>query len=420
MNRIRLIFASVLTLCVMVLIISIKDRANARSSTPTDTLDTSVAEALLPEPEPEPVLLSIDHKIKKGQTLGTILQSYKISNTSGIVTAAEAYFDLTKIQAGKTLTFTKFENEVDYLSLSYAIDQDRKLVVELGETPTARLDEAVFVKSLVTIQIHVTRTLWQDATEEGLRPGDIARLANIFQWEVDFARELQHGARFMLVADQHVREDGGSKKLGDIHAVKLENAGKTHTAIHYVQKNGEEGWFSAEGAASKRPFLRSPLKFSRVTSRFNRKRYHPVLKKTRPHLGVDYGASRGTPIRTIGAGVVKFAGRKGGYGNFITIDHSGPYVTQYAHLHKIKVRKGQRVKQGQIIGTVGSTGMSTGPHLHFEFLVRGRHVDPTKVDVPTVEPLPKSERTAFFAVRDQWLPMLEQGKDPVVAEVDTE
>ena len=415
MIRIRLAFACVLALCTFALFSSLKNRADARAT-------EAAAELAILDATPVSRVLFTEssHEIERGQTLGTILQSRGISNISKIVEAAKPHFDLTRIRAGKSLDFKTFAASGTAYSLSYELDEDRKLTVQLGPQPIAQLTEARYSEALASKVIQVDNTLWDAAIGAGLRPGDIVRLANIFQWDVDFARELRQGARFTLIANEMTREDGENTKLGNIHAVRLRNDGKTYTAIHYTRSDGEEGWYSPDGTASKRPFLRSPLEFSRVTSRFNRKRFHPVLKRTRPHLGVDYGAPTGTPIRAVGSGVVKYASTKGGYGNFISIDHPGPYVTQYAHLHRIHVRNGQRVRQGEIIGTVGTTGMSTGPHLHFEFLVRGRHEDPTKVDVPTVEPLPRAERTAFFAERDRWLPLLEEADSPSLADLGSD
>jgi murein DD-endopeptidase MepM/ murein hydrolase activator NlpD len=415
MNRIRVIFACVLGLCIFALGTSLKNRADAAAAE-----NAAIATLLDETPTPQVLLSDVKHSIQKGETFGTILQKYDVQNIRGIVAAAKPFFDLTQIRAGRELRFRTFVQTNKAFALSYLLDEDRTLTVFLGKEPTAQMHEARYTERLSSKIIQVNNTLWGAAMEAGLRPRDIVRLANIFQWDVDFARELRQGARFTLVADELVREDGENTKLGDIHAVRLENDGKVYTAIHFTKKDGEDGWFAPDGKASKRPFLRSPLEFSRVTSRFNPKRYHPILKKRRPHLGVDYGAPRGTPIRAIGAGVVRYSGKRGGYGNFVKIDHAGPYHTQYAHLHRIKVRKGQRVKQGQIIGTVGSTGLATGPHLHFEFLSSGRHVDPTKVNVPTVEPLPKSERAAFFTVRDKWLPILENAASPSLANLTPE
>jgi murein DD-endopeptidase MepM/ murein hydrolase activator NlpD len=415
MKRIRVIFACVLGLCILALGTSLKNRAEVAAAE-----NAAIAAFLDETPTPQVLVEEVNHSIQKGETFGTILQKYNVPNTRGIVAAAKPYFDLTKIRAGKELQFRTFSQTKKVFSLSYRLDEDRTLQVFLGKNPAAQMHEARYTKHLSSKIIQVNNTLWGAAMEAGLRPGDIVRLANIFQWDVDFARELRQGARFTLVAEELVREDGENTKLGEIHAVRLENDGKVYTAIHFTKQDGEDGWFAPDGKASKRPFLRSPLEFSRVTSKFNPKRFHPILKKRRPHLGVDYGAPRGTPIRAIGAGVVRYSGKRGGYGNFVKIDHAGPYHTQYAHLHRIKVRNGQRVKQGQIIGTVGSTGLATGPHLHFEFLSNGRHVDPTKVNVPTVEPLPKAERASFFQVRDQWLPILEEAASPSLANLTTE
>ena len=156
-----------------------------------------------------------------------------------------------------------------------------------------------------------------------------------------------------------------------------------------------------------------------VTSGFNPRRFHPVLKKRRPHNGTDFGAPTGTPIRATGAGKVVAAGRNGGHGNFVKINHSGPYASSYSHMHRIKVKKGQRVKQGQIIGTVGTTGMSTGPHLHYQFWKNGRFVDPMKIDLPRTEKLSSGELARFKPNRDMWLEFMDgQNRGIAMSEVE--
>ena len=184
--------------------------------------------------------------------------------------------------------------------------------------------------------------------------------------------------------------------------------GKTYTAIRYVHKDGDVGWYDTEGKQRARPFLRNPLPFLRVTSSMGY-RTHPISRKRRYHGGVDLGAPTGTPVRATASGVVERAGWNGGYGNYIKVGHStiGPYKTAYAHLHKIKVKKGQRVKQGDVIGTVGSTGRSTGPHLHYELHVRGKKVDPFKAKLPSARTLPSSQKASFNVVRDCWMPWVE-------------
>ena len=208
--------------------------------------------------------------------------------------------------------------------------------------------------------------------------------------------------------------DGRFAKLGRPLAVKLENKGEAYLAIHHTSQNGDTAYFDANGVARKKAFLRSPLPFSRVTSGFNPRRYHPILKRPRPHNGTDFGAPTGTPIRATGSGKVVMAGRNGGHGNFVKIDHPGPYASSYSHMHRIKVKRGQHVKQGQIIGTVGSTGMSTGPHLHYQFWKNGRFVDPMKIDLPRTEKISAAEKPIFESHRDMWLDFM-NGVNPAVA-----
>ncbi len=240
----------------------------------------------------------------------------------------------------------------------------------------------------------------------GLLTAQVIGLAKIFEYDVDFNTELYEGARFRLVIDR-LRDDHGDTRVGDIRAAILDNGGKSYTAIRYRGSDGEVGWYAADGSARRKAFLRSPIEFSRVSSNFSTGRRHPILGTMRAHKGVDLAAPSGTPIRSVADGVVTRAGWAGGHGNHVEIKHEGGYTTGYSHLSSIGVKQGQRVKQGNTIGRVGSTGMSTGPHLHYEFKVNGVHKDPMKQIVPVTRPLPESEKSAFFALRDELLPRLE-------------
>ncbi len=251
----------------------------------------------------------------------------------------------------------------------------------------------------------VNSSLWEAGLGAGLRPSQIIGVSQIFEYDVDFNTELAKGAVIRLVADTLTAEDGATR-VGDIRAAFLENGSKTYTAIRFRMADGSTGWFAPDGLGRRRPFLRSPLEFSRVTSSFSTGRHHPILKIKRPHLGVDFGAPTGTPIRAVADGVVTTAGRQGGHGNYVQLDHEGPYETSYSHLSALRVRKGQKVNQGDIIGLVGSTGLATGPHLHYQFFVNGVNRDPMKVDLPMTGTLPEAERAAFFAARDAVLPLL--------------
>jgi len=260
-------------------------------------------------------------------------------------------------------------------------------------------------------ELVVESSLWEAALDAGLRPSQIVSIAKIFEYDVDFNTELVKGARIRLVADTLTAEDG-STRVGDVRAATLENGSKSWTAIRYLMRDGSTGWFAPDGTGRRRPFLRSPLEFSRVTSGFSTGRYHPILKVKRPHLGVDFGAPTGTPIRAVADGTVTTAGRNGGHGNYVALDHEGPYATSYSHLSSISVKRGQKVRQGDVIGRVGATGLATGPHLHYQFFVNGEYRDPMKVDLPMTGTLPDDERDAFFAARDKVLPMLQKATTP--------
>ena len=382
--------------------------------------------------EPEPVVMmtapdvepipprytEVVHAIQRGDTLGVIVASHGVRDVSGLVAAASDFTDLTNIRAGRELVFVYDWGGDAAVALRYELDEDNTLVVDLAGQPTAHVETVTYDVELGTRSLDVEGSLWASAIEVGLRPADIVRLAEVFQWEVDFNTELRTGARFTLVGEE-LHRHGEFTKLGALNAVRLENDGKVYTAFFHEYAEGKSGWFHPDGTASKRPFLRSPLEFSRVTSSFNLKRYHPVLKKGRPHYGTDFGAATGTPVRATGDGKVVHAGHNGGHGKYVKLDHAGPYTTSYSHLSRIAVKNGTWVKQGEVIGYVGSTGMSTGPHLHYEFRVDGKPMDAMKVKLPSVEPLPESEQAAFALVVEQWAPYLD-GMDTgfAVADVD--
>lgn len=220
------------------------------------------------------------------------------------------------------------------------------------------------------------------ATDAANVPDSIAvQIAEIFAADIDMRRELRRGDTFS-VAYETLTADGEpitwNQGTGQVLAAEFVNAGKTYEAFWYRDAAGRGAYFDHMGQSKKRVFLASPMEFSRVTSGFAM-RFHPIQKKWRAHLGVDYGAPTGTPVRTVGDGVVEFAGRQNGYGNVVKIKHGNARATLYAHLSRIDVKKGQRIEQGQRIGAVGSTGWATGPHLHFEFRVNGQHVDPMRI-----------------------------------------
>ncbi len=355
---------------------------------------------------PPPAYAETQYTVQRGDFAGPILERYGFPSKS-ILKAAEGVYDLTRIRDNRKFTFG-YTQDVEHGTLAkYAINEDEAIVVRYADEQwTAKLETIEYESRTISREISSAPTFWNAAIDAGIRPNDFMRLPEeIFQWEVDFNTEIRKGARITLVAEGLFYE-GELKKLGKIWGAVLSNDGKETWAIRHEHPDKTIDYYGPDGKARKRPFLRSPLKFSRVTSGFNLKRYHPVLKTRRPHYGTDFGAPTGTPVRSVGDGSVVFAGRNGGHGNQIRIRHKTGHETGYSHLSKILVRKGQTVSQGQTIGKVGSTGMSTGPHLHYEMKYRGKHIDPMRAKLPVVEPLPKSERPAFEATRDKWLPEL--------------
>jgi len=239
--------------------------------------------------------------------------------------------------------------------------------------------ETAALESSVRLGSGTIRSSLFAATDEAGLPDAVAtQVAEIFSTDIDFHRELRKGDTFSVVYEA-LSADGElvpwNEGAGRVLAAEFVNGGRTHQAVWFVDSQGRGAYFGPDGVSRKRAFLASPLAFSRVTSGFAM-RFHPLLQSWRAHLGTDYGAPTGTPVRVVGDGVVHFAGRQNGYGNVVEVRHGNDRSTLYAHLSRIDVRKGQRLEQGETIGAVGATGWATGPHLHFEFRVNGVHRDP--------------------------------------------
>jgi murein DD-endopeptidase MepM/ murein hydrolase activator NlpD len=260
------------------------------------------------------------------------------------------------------------------------------------------------------LQKHVTGSIESSLFEAGLTAGltdkVVMEMAHIFGWDIDFALDLRKGDHFKLIYDE-VFLDGNKIDDGNILAAEFTNRGKTFRAIRFADSKGWGRYYSPEGDSMRKTFNRTPVPLSRISSRFNPNRKHPVLKTNRPHRGVDYAAKTGTPILATGDGKIDFVGTKGGYGRTVILSHGGKYTTLYAHMSRYKkgIRSGKRVKQGQTIGYIGSSGLATGPHLHYEFRVHGVHRNPLTVKLPKAEALAKKYRAEF---KTQAAPLISQ------------
>ncbi len=250
----------------------------------------------------------------------------------------------------------------------------------------------------------IENSLFLDGEQAGLSHNLIMQIANVFGWDIDFALDIRQGDSFSILYEEKYL-DGEKIGTGDILAAEFSNQGEVYRAVRFVEGDGSINYYTPDGQPMRKAFLRAPLDFTRISSNFNLKRKHPIHKMIKAHRGVDYAAPRGTPVYAAGDGKVIAAGYSKANGNYVFIQHGQKYTTKYLHLNKKAVKSGQSVRQRQVIGTVGSTGYATGPHLHYEFLVNGIHHNPRTVKLPKADPIAQEARPGFI---QQTTPLLAQ------------
>jgi murein DD-endopeptidase MepM/ murein hydrolase activator NlpD len=337
-------------------------------------------------------------EVQRGDNMALIFAKAGIprSYLQKLVEADKNSNTLTDIYPGQAISFRLGSNgELHELQVPTSPIETR---VFLNEGGTFRATHEVKQAQVRRAFRHavVTTSLYEAGLGAGLSHRMILDLANVLGGVIDFALDPRAGDRFSVLFEERY-VDGEKVGEGSIIAAEYVNAGRTHTAYRFVDSSGRQGYFSEDGVSMRKAFLRSPLDFTRVTSNFNPRRLHPVAKVVRPHRGVDYGAPVGTPVYASGDGKVIASGYSRGNGNYVYLQHAGNIVTRYLHLHKRLVRNGARVDQGQTIGTVGATGLATGPHLHYEFVVNGVHRNPRTVldNLPRVRSLEGVELASF-------------------------
>ena len=262
----------------------------------------------------------------------------------------------------------------------------------------------------------IQNSLFVDGQKAGMSDKLIMEMAHIFGWDIDFALDLRQGDTFKVIYNEHYL-DGDKIDDGAILAAEFTNRGKSFRAVRFTDSEGNSQYYAPDGASMRKAFTRTPVPISRISSGFNPNRKHPVLKTNRPHRGVDYAAATGTPILATGDGKVSFVGNKGGYGRTVILSHGGRYTTLFAHMSRYKagIKTGQRVRQGDVIGYIGSSGLATGPHLHYEFRVNGVHKDPLTVALPKAEALPEKYRQQFTGVTEPLMAQLDKVRIPTLA-----
>jgi murein DD-endopeptidase MepM/ murein hydrolase activator NlpD len=359
-------------------------------------------------------------KVKKGDTLSVIFKRHSLSSNTlyKIINSGKHAKRLTRIKPGQTITinFTP-ENKNKIESLLFAFNKVETLVINKKDNQfTSHIDtKEIDIKQQFASET-IRNSLFSAGNKAGLSNSMIMKLAQLFGWDIDFALDIRKGDSFAVLFEEKYI-DGKKFSNGNILSAEFVNQGKTFKAIRFTDKSGHTDYYSEKGLSMRKAFLRTPVEFSRISSRFSNGRKHPVLNRIRAHRGVDYAASRGTPIKSVGDGKVIFKGKKGGYGKVVILQHGSKYTTLYAHMNSYnrKIKHGSRIKQGQIIGYVGSSGLATGPHLHYEFRLNGVHRNPLTVPLPSAAPIAKKYRSDFQAVSETLISQLKSRKQETIA-----
>lgn len=335
--------------------------------------------------------------VRSGQSLGAIFkkQGFSAQALHYIMALNEDTKQLKKIRPGDLFEFQRHE-DMSLKRMRYAADEGHYLIVNLdGDQADANLEPREIITQVEETRGTIDSSLFLAGKKAGLNDGMVMKLANLFGWDIDFVLDIREGDNFQLIYEKLYR-DGEYLRDGEIIGASFVNQGERFQAIRF-DIDGKPQYFAPDGRNMRKAFLRAPLNFSYISSSFNPKRFHPVLKRIKAHNGIDYRAPTGTPVYTAGDGKVIRSDYNKFNGNHVFVQHSNGIVTKYLHFSKRSVKNGQRVKQGQVIGLVGSTGMSTASHLHYEFLVNGVHRNPRTVPLPKADPLSGEQLTAFRA-----------------------
>jgi murein DD-endopeptidase MepM/ murein hydrolase activator NlpD len=335
------------------------------------------------------------HEVADGENLSIIFEDFQLP----LITAYKIFrLDennfLSKIKPGDEMKFTSLGEDI--ITIEIKKDNINSIRIDIADDISIKKisKDVELVKSFKSGVIK--KSFYEDAIDAGIPDSVIMDFAYILGWDIDFVFDIREGDSFYVIYETPV-SNGENVQNGDIVTAKFINQGKIYSANRFFTDTNKKEFFDDNGNNMQKAFLRAPLDFAYISSHFNPNRMHPILHTIRAHNGVDYAAKTGSPVRTTGNGTVHFAGRRNGCGNEIVIKHSNNYSTRYCHLDSFKsgIKKGKKVIQGQTIGFVGSTGLATGPHLHYEFKIGNKHVDPVKIKLPSAEPINEKLRPDF-------------------------
>lgn len=359
--------------------------------------ETSVSNSGKDKPSaPLPKVVTLKKTIRSGDTASSILECYLTpSQIHELGRAARDVYPLTRLKVNNPYTLSV---EGEHLRrMEYEIDRNEKLRItctdngfEVSRAPIVYDVETTFVSGAIT------SNLFNAVNDAGETPGFAITLADIFAWDVDFVRDIREGDRFKAIVEKRFR-NGKPAGYGRIQAAEFINQGHRYSAFYFEGKDGHGAYYDAQGNSMRKAFLKAPLHFSRISSGYSMNRMHPILKRRRPHQGIDYAAPTGTPIRTVADGTIIAKRYTKAAGKYLKLRHRNGYETVYNHMNNYArgMHKGKKVVQGEVIGYVGSTGYSTGPHLDFRMKRHGKYLNPLTVESPSGEPIPKTELQAF-------------------------
>ncbi|MBX3641164.1 MAG: M23 family metallopeptidase [Nitrosomonas sp.] len=337
--------------------------------------------------------------IRRGDTVSAILDRLNVNPQDKVefMRAARNSRAMRQLVPGRTIQ-AQTTADGELVTLRYFFGHEELFLMEKTDDGFKMSEQKIELESQIQMKSGVVSSSLFAATDSAGVPNTVTlQMIEILASDVDFHRDLHKGDRFTVVYETLINNNGEHAKVGKVLAIEFVNKDKTYQAVYFQSSNGDSGYYTPEGESLRKAFLKAPLDFSRISSGFSHARFHPVLKEWRAHRGIDYAAPTGTPVKATANGTVSFAGTQRGYGKLIVLKHSGPYETAYGHLSRFAkgLANGARIKQGDIIGYVGMTGMATGPHLHYELRVDGVQRDPAKMALPTSTPIAKKDRLAF-------------------------
>ena len=339
--------------------------------------------------------------LQSGDTFSTILESFTLPNSlksHDVTEKIKDSFNIKNIRAGKEfITFSDKKNKKELKALVYVQDKTNYLVVDLRDSIVVQMKAKPTVIKRRTVAAELNGSLSETLDKLGVSTALAPQMAQIYAYTIDFFK-IQKGDKFAVTLQEKYFENGDYLGVEKIEACYFEYKGKKIYAFPYKLNENQKyfEYYDEDGKGLKNMFLKAPLDYFRLTSRFSRARFHPVQLRWKAHNGTDYAAPHGTPIKTTASGVVERTGYTAGNGNFVKVKHNGMYSTQYLHMSKILVRTGQRVSQGQVIGRVGSTGLATGPHVCYRFWKNGVQVDPLRLRLPNTEPMSKKQKGSYL------------------------